>query len=223
MEEHFLEVIRHSPNTCAGPDCIPYRAYRPIARFVASVFCSLVEGFQGHAQLPDSCKEVVTVFIPKHDQAVLALGDLRPLAMLNTLGKLFAKAIAEQLSPRLPMALHEHESGFLAHRGAGHALMHLESSCFELAVEYESSVVFGLDFAAAFPSLSRPWLHSVLSATGCDGWLMAYFTELLTSLSSDVSWRCQRSSWLNITSRLLQGHPLSAILFIVATDSWTRW
>eukprot|EP00971_Amphidinium_carterae_P269287 5342296-Amphidinium_carterae.1 len=46
---------------------------------------------------------------------------------------------------------------------------------------------------------------------------------MLIPFSSNLDWRSQRSPWIQITSGLLQGHPLSALLYVLATDAWTRW
>eukprot|EP00971_Amphidinium_carterae_P074775 1477639-Amphidinium_carterae.1 len=90
-------------------------------------------------------------------------------------------------------------------------------------LEHAESVVLGFDFAAAFPSLSRNWLHAVLLASGCAGWVLHYLEELCTTFLSAIDSRNQRSAWIHVSSGLLQGHPLSALLYVLATDVWTRW
>eukprot|EP00971_Amphidinium_carterae_P339702 6477654-Amphidinium_carterae.2 len=225
-EEDFLNVIEHAPNSAVGPDCVPYRAYRAIPKFTAKVLGAVVLALRERISLPTTWKELVTVFIPKKTSVPLRPGDFRPLAMLNTLGKLLARAdgaVSDKLSHRLHAVLHDKQCGFLPHRGAGNALISLETSCFELAVEHAESVVLGLDFAAAFPSLSRSWLHAVLLASGCAGWVLHYLEELCTPFISAIDWRNQRSAWIQVSSGLLQGHPLSALRYVLATDAWTRW
>eukprot|EP00971_Amphidinium_carterae_P327240 6458461-Amphidinium_carterae.1 len=64
-EEELIQVITHAPNTAVGPDCIPYRAYKPIATIVASALCGVISACSQHITLPTSWKEAVTVFIPK--------------------------------------------------------------------------------------------------------------------------------------------------------------
>eukprot|EP00971_Amphidinium_carterae_P239736 4759240-Amphidinium_carterae.1 len=222
-EADLLNVIDHAPNSAVGPDCVPYRAYRSIAKVTTKVLGSVVVALHERISLPASWKESVTVFIPKKPMGPLRAGEFRPLALLNTLGKLLARAVAVKLSYRLHAVLHPKQCGFLPHRGAGDALIALETSCFELAVEHAESVVLGLDFAAAFPSLSRLWLHQVLLASGCAGWVLHFLEELFTPFDSAIDWRHQRSAWINVTSGLLQGHPISALLYVLATDAWTRW
>eukprot|EP00971_Amphidinium_carterae_P352761 6492725-Amphidinium_carterae.1 len=222
-ETDLLNVIAHAPNSAVGPDCVPYRAYRSIANVTAKVLGSVIEALHDKISLPTSWKELVTVFIPKKPLGPLRASEFRPLALLNTLGKLLARAVSEKLSFKLHAVLHPKQCGFLPHRGAGDALIALETSCFELAVEHAESVVLGLDFAAAFPSLSRRWLHSVLIASGCAGWVLHFLEEICTAFYSAIDWRHQRSAWIQVTSGLLQGHPVSALLYVLATDAWTRW
>eukprot|EP00971_Amphidinium_carterae_P098946 1956640-Amphidinium_carterae.3 len=220
-EADFLNVIAHAPNSAVGPDCVPYRAYRSIPMITAKVLGSVMRALRERVSLPSTWGELVTVFIPKKTTGPLRPGDFRPLALLNTLGKLLARAVSDKLSHRLHAVLHDKQCGFLPHRVAGNALVLLENSCFELAVEHAESVILGLDFAAAFPSLSRSWLHSVLIASGCRGWVLHFIEEIIATFSSAIDWRNQRSSWIQVCSGLLQGHPLSALLYVLAMDAWT--
>eukprot|EP00971_Amphidinium_carterae_P148495 2944078-Amphidinium_carterae.1 len=117
--------------------------------------------------------------------------------MLNTLGKVLARAVAEKLSLNLAAVLHKKQNGFLLNRGTGNALITLEAFSFELAVVHDESAILGMDFQAAFPSLSRSWLRQVLLASGCAGWILNYLEEMLSPFSSALDWRSQRSPWIH--------------------------
>eukprot|EP00971_Amphidinium_carterae_P209724 4160203-Amphidinium_carterae.1 len=103
----LVPIILNAPNTAVGPDCIPYRAYAPIAERVANVLCVVADG----------CRERVSLPEPKKPVGPLNASEFRPLAMLNTLGKLLARAIADQLTQRLPAVIHEKQCGFISGRG----------------------------------------------------------------------------------------------------------
>eukprot|EP00971_Amphidinium_carterae_P328891 6461006-Amphidinium_carterae.1 len=61
-----------APNTVVGPDSVPYCAYKPIAGIVAEVRLSVIHACRGPVRLPNSWKELVTVFIPKKGCGPLA-------------------------------------------------------------------------------------------------------------------------------------------------------
>ncbi|KAJ3563831.1 hypothetical protein NP233_g8682 [Leucocoprinus birnbaumii] len=164
---------------------------------------------------PSHFKESVSVIIPKPGKPMyLTLKSFRPIALLNTLGKLIEKMI----STRLQFGCVKHEVFHLnqlsgiqqrSTEGAGVFLTHLV--CAGWAKGLKTSVI-AFDIAQFFPSLNHKMLLGILAKQGFPANVCWFFASYLVGRGMRYLWN-SFSSDLRLTDvGVGQGSALSPVL-----------
>jgi len=162
------EALKACSNVSAsGPDHITWRYLKSILAdgICASGILSLANSCITLRHWPQHFKESVSIIIPKPGKPVYdTLKAFRPIVLLNTLGKLIEKMIANQVQfdAVKHSVLHPNQLGGIAQRStedAGLFLTHLV--CSGWAKGLKTSVV-AFDIAQFFLSLNHSMLTAIL-------------------------------------------------------------
>jgi hypothetical protein len=151
-----------------------------------------------------------TVCIPKQAEA-RQMEDFRPITLLNTDYKLFARIMADRLRSRV-----EHLKTTQYCGVPGNAILGAVSTIRDVIIFAESTetpvCVLSLDFAQAFDRISHQHLFQTLQAYGIGSWFVERIKALYTNAMTSI-----RIQGLNVgripVRSAIQGCPLSMILF----------
>jgi len=137
-----------------------------------------------------------------------------PIVLLNTLGKLIEKVVAERLQFIVASNnfIHPSQLGGLKFKStadAGIALTHIVRSGWAKG-RFTSSLAF--DISQFFPSLNHNLLVLILEKAGLNLKVMAFFANYLIQRSTNYLWNNLSSPMFNVNIRVSQGSALSPIL-----------
>ena len=220
--ESFLSGFESLPSTHPGDDGRPYCAYAPLKELIADAFICMVDSMRSGDRLPANWYSALMVFKPKSREPGLFAHQWRPISMLPCISKLFASVIGRCMTGMLARELHSAQHGGLASRGVPSAIAEIEFSTLALGSHSRESMLLLLDVKSAFSSISQSWLLKVLARSGCHGFLLYYFEALMQPYEVTLVWRRGRYQGFWVSQGLLQGHPLSAILYLIGVDPWLR-
>ncbi|OXA58961.1 RNA-directed DNA polymerase from mobile element jockey [Folsomia candida] len=146
--------------------------------------------------------------------------NYRPIALLNSLLKLFTHIICHRLTKWANEChiLPESQCGFRAGRGCDDQIFTL-TSAITIGTRGKRASVFGLfiDFARAFPSIPHDKLWNKLHTIGVSGKIIRLLQSLYSNASTKIRLQDAYSSPIAITTGLLQGEILSPLLFSLYT------
>lgn len=155
----------------------------------------------------------------------------RPIALLNTLSKLYEKLLTKHLSEQVEhkRILHEGHYGGRPKKSGHEALTHLVSWVKrEWAKGNKVGALFA-DVKSAFPSVHHPRLLSILEKKGFHSQTLNLINNFLTNWSTTLSFNSFESKPFQLTHSLPQGSPLSRLLYLLynnglleATDNLTH-
>ena len=164
---------------------------------------------------PEYFKISTTVIIPKpNKQSHDNLKAFCPIVLLNILGKLIEKAIAERLQLTVAANNFIHPCQlcglkFKSTANAGIALMHIIQSGW---IKGKSTSTLAFDISQFFPSLNHCLLVLILEKAGLDSKVTNFFANYLVRRSTKYLWNNFISPSFMVNVGVGQGSALSPIL-----------
>ncbi|MBW0484589.1 hypothetical protein O181_024304, partial [Austropuccinia psidii MF-1] len=217
--EEILRAINSLPNNkAAGSDTIPNEILKLAAPLLLPVLTSLFNACLVEGHYPSPWKISLTAIIRKNDKDDYSdPSAYRPIALLNTLGKLFEKVINNRLTfwSTTEEILHPGHMGGKPGRNINDALTVLTSWIY--GKWREDKVVIGtfLDVKSAYPSVRKRKLIDILLKKSCPPYLRHIISSFLTDRSTRVRLNDYVSQPFNTPNGLPQGSPLSVTLYLL--------
>ncbi|OWZ17931.1 RxLR effector protein [Phytophthora megakarya] len=171
---------------------------------------------------PPSFLKAIIVPLWKKGDSDNAL-DYRPISLLQTSYKLFAKILAQRMQRFLGRLIGDTQQGFVhgrhMHKSITMMVAQLEATVNDsLRSTGESAGILLLDFAKAYDTVDRVYLLEVLRQFG----FAAEFIDLIESLHVKTTAQFlvngELSSPLEVKTGIRQGCPLAPLLFILAAE-----
>lgn len=214
--------LRRMTNTAPGPDGVSYRDLRaadPGARLLTAVFnaCYRLEA------VPPSWKTSNTVLVYKKGDRE-NLNNWRPIALGDTVPKLFAALVADRLTDWAVSGgkLSRAQKGFLRDEGCLEHNFVLTEILTDARRARRQVVVAWLDLSNAFGSVPHASIRRALIGAGVPSGLVNIWGSMYDGCTTRVRTVDGFTGPIPIRSGVRQGCPLSPIIFDLVIDSVVR-
>lgn len=114
------------------------------------------------------------------------LKDYRPISLMHSFSKLFAKCLARRLAPRLKQIVANNQSAFIRERSIHDNFRAVQLACRWLHTKRIPTVLLKADIAKAFDSVAWLFLIEILQHIGFPGRWISWITILLSTASTKV-------------------------------------
>ena len=230
--ESIAHMINKMSHSAPGPDGLPYAAWKAGGIHSAHTIHGLLLRNLAGGRMPASWNDSLTVYLPKGEEAgdttnsvVRAVNDTRPLALKNSDNKLVCSSINHVTKPVLTRSISGLQRGFVAKRQLLQNVLELDTYAHIHAMSssplHMPLLVF-FDFAAAFPSVSHQWLFLTLTALQFPTGIIALVKNMYTCNSALYFNGTETICLFHIVTGVLQGCPLSGLLFAACMDPFLR-
>ncbi|VFR01632.1 unnamed protein product [Cuscuta campestris] len=222
-EEEIREAVwALNPNSSAGPDGYNGQFFRQAWHIIrVDVIKACQEFFLGFP-VPKAFGSTQIILIPKKEGAA-AIGNYRPISLSTFMSKIITKILANRLSRLLPKIISSEQAGFQKGKGVEEQILLTN----ELVHSIENNsrggnVIVKLDMEKAFDKLSWNYLWAVLGRFGFDISAVNLLMSNLEGTFMSVKVNGFSKGFFQMKRGVKQGDPLSPLLFIIATEGFSR-
>lgn len=175
-----LNAIKSLRNDCStGPDQIPTKFIKPIAEFLASPLCHIINTCIQTSAFPTKWKTARISPIPKVDDQ-RANDDYRPVSILPVLSKIFERLVMNQIVDFIEkeQILNEKVCGYRKGHSTVTALLGIKDMIVQAMGRGEITLMVLADFSKAFDTIDYKTLlykmHALKFSNSFLKWLLNY-------------------------------------------------
>ncbi|EAQ84182.1 hypothetical protein CHGG_10586 [Chaetomium globosum CBS 148.51] len=215
---------RASPWKAPGEDLLPMGLLKACGAPLAEVLALLATRCLELGWFPSRFKRAKTVVLPKPGKAPPAYqtpGGYRPIALLPTLGKVIESVVARKVTQAAEVngLLPDEQMGNRAHRSTELAVRLVVAQVQEAWRQKGAASLLQLDISGAFDTVNHTRLLATLREMGFPRWLVLWTRDWLTGREATLLFDGKTAAPTAIRAGVLQGSPLSPVLFILYISS----
>ena len=144
--------------------------------------------------------------------------DFRPISLIHSFAKLFAKVLARRLSPHMNDLVRFNQSAFISGRIIHENFQAVQLTASLLHRKHIPSTLFKVDIAKAFDSVHWSFLLEILRHLGFSRRWTNWISMLLSTASTKIILNGQPGRRICHARGLRQGDPLSPLLFVLVME-----
>jgi exonuclease III len=215
-EQEVRQALKTTkPGKAPGHDGLPSQLYRRLKDCLAPLLARLFTAIATTGQLPPRFHEGLITIIYKGGR--LDRGDpasYRPITLLCTDYRLWAKVLARRLNQCLPTIIDTTQTAFVPGRRIGENIMALQSLGALLRRLGRTAIAAFCDFRKAYDTIDRPFLLEAMAALGVGPGFRAMVKTLLTGTKARAIINGFISTPAAFAAGVRQGCPLAPLLYL---------
>ena len=215
----FYFAIKHSKrNSTPGPNSLPYEILKMFPH-AWSLALEMLYYYQLNSQsnlAPSQLTSLIVLLYKKDDK--LLPKNYRPISLVNIDVKILTMVLAERMQRIVQSIVHPDQTGFIRGRSIQTNLLRLEDLNHFMKYYSSDSVVALLDFEKAFDRVNHSYLLATLKEFNFPPSFLNMVKVLYSNRRGRIIVNGHLSNPFKIQRGVLQGDPLSPLLFVLALE-----
>ena len=220
LDEIFLSLKQMKKGKSPGLDGIPPELYLTFWEDLGPLILNMFQKALQEGSFNRDVKTAIISLLCKSGKDPTLCASYRPISLLNSDKKLFAKTLALRLDAVIPKLVHPDQSGFVKNRLATdnvRRLLHIISST-SLTSTILPPAVVSIDGDKAFDRLEWSFLWFTLKRMGFGKQFLSMLNTLYNNPFAQVLTGTHFSSLFPVSRGSPQGCPVSSLLFAVSLE-----
>ena len=214
LEEKLREALRGTSNRSApGPDSISYWFIKMVldTRLEGEVVWEVAESLK-EGRIPGAWQNSNVVFIPKPNKDHKAAKGWRPINLINCIGKLAEKVVADEL--QVAGLFYKGQYGGIRGRSAMEAMMRALTRVQRALVRGGQVLWVMEDIKGGFNNVLGQEVLDAVARSEKRGW-GRWLRDLFRPRQFEVEWDSKVQGQGSANVGVLQGSPLSPVVFLI--------
>ena len=208
-----------SDNSCPGVDGLTPRFYKKYWEILKDDLTAAFQHMFECGEMPMSVSEGLIYLIPKAEGVSEDIRKWRPITLLNTSYKIFAKLLSSRLQELLPNIIHVSQTGFMRERSIMDNIFTFWEATAAATKNKQHLAVLLLDFEKAYDRVDWNFLEGTMYRMGFGIPWIKGISCLYRNAQSQVLLAGGVGSRFNITRSVRQGCPLAPFLFLLFSEA----
>ena len=209
-------VIGNTGDSAAGPDGLPFQAYRSVATQAAPVFLEALQAMHAGGKPPRDFNSGLLILLPKKPTG--RIEDTRPLAINNTDNRILSACLRECITPALESVLSDDQWGFRPGRSVDDNILFFNERFYRSMEEEQIYDILLVDFKKAFDSVAHEAIFALLRHVGFPDATVRAIKSLFHEAHCFTTIDPNNPNRIDFGSGVKQGCPLSPLLFTLVID-----
>lgn len=201
-----------------GPDGMPVELYKKFSNIFTPFLHRMYNQAQLDGTLPPTLTQATITVIHKKGKDELNVGSYRPISLLNIDYKIYAKILANRLTPLMNTIVHSDQTGFISNRSSTSNLRRLFDILYTDRKIHNDLAILTLDAEKAFDQIEWEYLFEVLKRLNLGERFIKWIRLLYTNPKAQIHTNRNLSSSFHLFRGTRQGCPLSALIFALAIE-----
>ena len=222
LEIKEIERTIHSMKNEKSPglDGLPSEFFKAFQSLVTAPLLTVWEEAVGYRALPYTINTGIIKLIHKRGERDV-LSNWRPITMLSTAYKIFAKALAFRLSDHLNQWIRKEQKGFVKGRYILDAIVALWEGVEHAETTNQDYCFLKIDFDKAYDRLEWDFIISSLRSMGLNPPFISYIHTLFGNARTRVNVNGELTPTFDIHRSIRQGCPIAPLLYAIAADGFS--
>ncbi|KAL3692711.1 hypothetical protein R1sor_006362 [Riccia sorocarpa] len=203
-----------------GPDGAPIEFFVILWETTGKLITEVISEGASRGWFPGWFNKGDVVLLPKGGDT-RQLSNKRPITLLNTVYKIYTKALQRRVVPVLESVIRWNQSASVPGRNILTSVLTCNEAVHEAKKSGKDYILLQLDFKKAFDSVCWRFIMEALEPFGFGVQFLKYIKAILGTASSSIIVNGIRSKPVKVSRSVRQGCPLSPLLFILVTQTLT--
>ena len=199
----------------SGPDGIPNELWLLLDDHNANLLLDLYNHSWEHGTIPQEWAEAIVVSIYKGKGDDTDPSNYRPIALLNTVYKIYATMLQRRLAGKIESRLRPTQYGFRAGKGTRQPLFILRRAMEWSLMTTTPLYILSLDWRQAFDSLDHTAMLEALRRFGLSDKMIAAVAAIYEAPTFQTRGFQDHTAKGQVHAGIRQGCPLSPYLFVI--------
>ena len=218
-DEEIIKVIHELPkNKSPGPDGLSGEYYTAFEETLVPYLSNLFNQAANSEALAKELLEAIIITIPKSGKDPTSPLNYRPISLLNSDLKIYAKILANRLVNIIPTLIKPDQVRFVKSRQAPDSTRRMLNIINSIHNNRTPALLLALDAEKAFDRMHWEYISKTLTKFGFNGFIHSAIMALYTQPNAKVYTSGILSRNFPLTNGTRQGCPLSPIIFALAIE-----
>lgn len=217
--EETLKVIKELPkNKTQGADGLSGEYYMAFKETLVPYLTNMFNHLANSNSFPKELLEAIIITIPKQGKDPSSPLNYRPISLLNSDLKIYAKILANRLVNITPQLIGPDQVGFTKGRQAPDSTRRILNIIDQIHTDRTPSLLLALDAEKAFDRMHWIYISKTLDKFGFQGFIHSAIMALYSHPTAKVLTSGIISKTFSLTNGTRQGCPLSPFIFSLAIE-----
>ncbi|KAK9048582.1 hypothetical protein SSX86_032453 [Deinandra increscens subsp. villosa] len=217
MGEVKMAIWDCGSDKAPGPDGFSFGFIKHFWEVMKEDIVNFVSEFFDSASLPLGCNSSFISLIPKN-QSPVSIVEFRPISLVGIQYKIISKILANRMAGVIDQIISPEQSAFIKGRQIIDGPLALNEMIDWFGFKKKKMLVFKIDFAKAYDSVSWDYLDTMMQFVGFGNSWRRWIRACLASSRTSILVNGSPTSEFNVGKGLRQGDPLAPFLFILVME-----